>query len=237
MLAHSLLITVPLFSVAIWVALGAIVLRGKGDQASGTEFRGTSFCVAAAALQFLIVSLAVAIEFFVGRLGGETVILLAICWPILLLTLTAPLLLEIVKFSVFGLPLVFGAAAMPLVAGIYWTTMPGWLRNFWPTVAVLTFFAMFMVTGEWQLRSRLVKAGAELNPECMDAASFLQSIKNGTWGNGFSLHAAARKAGKLYAWSYRKNSFYVVPESAVGNVRVSNSSWFSLPYPSCGLGH
>jgi hypothetical protein len=227
----ALLISVPLLSVVIWLALGLVTLNGRGDGQSATEFRRTSFCVAAAALQFMIASLALAVLILARSPEPQTVLLAAICWPMLIPI--APLYLEYVNLAQFGPPLVVGVAATLSIAGLYWTTMRGRLRNLWPTIAASAFFVGFVPTAEWQFHSELVRAAAALKPECMDARSFLQSIKNSQSGAGFDLHAAAEKAGKLYAWSFHKNDFYVVPEKAIGNVRVLNSSWFSLPYPSC----
>lgn len=223
----ALLALVPILSLVVWAALGIVVLSGANDAVSA---RPPSFYVATSALQFLIASLALAVFLFAPT-SEATVLLLAICWP--MFGPIAMLHLGYVNVAQFGIPFVVGVIAALLIAGLYRTIMRGWLRNLWPTIVISAFLLGAVPAAEWQFHSELVRAAAALKPACMDASSFIQSMRNSQSGAGFYLHAAAKKDGKLYAWSFHKNDFYVVPKNAIGNVRVLNSSWFPLPYPSC----
>lgn len=193
------------------------------------RLRGKKTAVADAILQFLVVSYLLH-AIFLSRASLPAFLLGALFWPVF--APGALLWAYSTYFAFLGVPLLVSALAA-IVAGFLHYRFLGRARNFWPTTSVIVGFLSFLVAGEFQFHSRLENAAASLPPVCVTSDSFLNSMRHAGADFQFHLHAEAIKAGDLYAWSFRENDFYKVPDSARGNVRTHPGSWFSLPYPPC----
>lgn len=152
-----------------------------------------------------IVCLGAAITFWVGRQ----------IWP-----RSIPGVLVVVPLFLVGFVFHFGSAAL------------GRLREFWPTTFVIVGFASLFSVSERQFHTALERAARLLEPQCVTADSFFNSMRRKSEFQT-DLHAVAIKSGELYAWSFAEGDFYKVPESARYNVSTHPGSWFSLPYPTC----
>ena len=214
---------------AVWFALMYAAWGPPKPQPGGA--RSEWAAAAEATLQTLVSSVAVAIV-IVPPNTLETLLTIAYSWPF-----AAPALVLFVLtygFNALALPLVYGVTAAGLLTGLFLVLVRGRLRAIWPTVAVVSLGVVMLTAAEWRFHSTLSRAADELKPDCMDAGSFLAAVRHSFPNSQSKFHAAATKDAKRYAWSFRKNSFYVVPEGVPPYVTANTNSWFQLPYPSCG---
>lgn len=101
----------------------------------------------------------------------------------------------------------------------------------WPFAFVGVFAAGFILAGEYEFRTQIQNRAASLGADCVDALPFWGALRNA--GDSRRLHAAARKAGAIYAWSFSKGDFYPLPEEIASYLRPPHGSVGT--FPSCLL--
>jgi hypothetical protein len=216
----ALAVLAPLVAIGVWLAA---MIGSLG------RLRGKKTVVADAALQFLLVSYLL-FALFLARRPVPEILLGAVLWPTVAPGYT--LWASSKYFAFLCVPLLTMAVTAVLAGFLHHRFLGRW-RNFWPTASVIVGFLSFLVAGELHFHSRLKQAAVSLPPVCVTSDSFLNSMRHAGADFQFDLHAEAIKAGDLYAWSFRTNNFYKVPDGARGNARTHPGSWFSLPYPPC----
>jgi hypothetical protein len=117
-------------------------------------------------------------------------------------------------------PLVGSGVAFAISAMLLHNNLRGYAQWAWPTFALLTATATFVLIAEIRFHQKLASAAAKLAPDCLDTGSILNAIAIAGAEYQFNLHAAARKGHDLYAWSFRHGDFYKVPDDAKRNVGV-----------------
>jgi|LNFM01.1.fsa_nt_gb hypothetical protein len=219
----------------LWMGSVALAVFGGRGAAKATLKKTTSkhepLQFRAVCLQFLATTLLASSITFTTIFESPFVALAVIGWP-----LFAPMLVlqAVHKFpSALGLPSLIAGCIAALAVTLVHKFVRTRLSHLWPSIAVLTAFSIFILTGEILFHAKLKGAAEKLSPECLDAGSFRHSLAIAGTDFQFALHAGAIKNGIVYGWSHREGKFYIVPENAKRNVLAPSNAWLSLPYPSC----
>lgn len=197
---------VILADLAIWIwAVRQCSIRGWNSPGCATlqMILGTFF-VAAALLTTMF------------REAGFFALFALMGWPVLSLFAFARAVTAHQDF--FWLPVTLASVAA-LISGLWcWRMFAFHWFALSPAVCIAVFTGIFLLVGQVKFCHALTSSVARLSPDCADAASFISALSNAGAEYQFNLHAAARKGDALYAWSFRANDFYEVPERVKQNV-------------------